>query len=62
MFKKLAKEQGYNEIEGVNQLVYEKDPNYLCDLQTQKKRQFFPTMADTSYEFSHLHVPASRYL
>ena len=28
----------------------------------QKKRKFYPTMADTSFEFSNLHLPASRYV
>jgi len=36
----------------VNAIVWEEDHDYLKDLQTQQKKKFFPTMADSSKEFS----------
>ena len=52
---------GFNEQEGVNQLVYEVDHDYLKDMQTQQKKKYFPPMTETSKEFSQLHFPASTY-
>ena len=59
--KERYQKQGFSELEGVNQLVYERNHDYLRDMQTQQKRKFFPTNADTSNEFSNLHLPASKY-
>jgi hypothetical protein len=40
--------QGFDELEGVNQLVYEQNHDYLKDMQTQQKRKCYPSMAESS--------------
>ena len=45
----------------MNTLVYEPNHNYLKDLHIQQKKRFYPTMADTSKEFSNLVFPSSSY-
>lgn len=59
--RQIAYNQGYHENEGVNALVYEEAHDPLLALQTQQKRRFFPTMAESSLEFDQLLFPASRY-
>mmetsp|Transcript_18688 Transcript_18688/g.28618 ORF Transcript_18688/g.28618 Transcript_18688/m.28618 type:complete len:131 (+) Transcript_18688:1177-1569(+) len=59
--KRISQLQGYDELTGVNSMVYEENHNYLRDLQTQQKRKFYPTMAETSPEFGNLLFPASQY-
>lgn len=54
--------QGFDELEGVNQLVYEQNHDYLKDMQTQQKRKCYPSMAESSQEFARLLVPASPYV
>jgi hypothetical protein len=50
-----------NNYEGVNSMIYEENHNYLKDLQTQRKRRYYPNNAESSREFGHLIFPASSY-
>ena len=47
---------------GIMSIVRDDNHSYLNDLQTQKKRLYFPTNADTSKEFSNIVFPATTYL
>lgn len=51
-----------DKYEGVNALVFEDNHDYLRDLQTQIKRRYYPTNAESSKEFGDLVFPASNYL
>lgn len=59
--KNVAQSGGFNQHEGINVLVFDDNHDPLKDLQIQKKKKFFPTMADTSTEFHNIHFPASTY-
>lgn len=49
--KIIAQNEGFNEIEGVNAMVYDGKHDFLKDLQTQQKKKTYPSMFTTSYEF-----------
>lgn len=53
--------QGFNMFQGINQLVYDDQHDYLKDLQTQQKKKAYPSMFHTSTAFNELLFPASNH-